>query len=111
VATRHPHIVPVVALAGRAAARTGDSAAARRAFDALGALSAPTHRGAESYGQAQIATLLGAREEAIRLLQRAAAHGVPYAPDLGTAHLGHADRDLESVLAAPAIRQLLQPRG
>jgi TolB-like protein/tetratricopeptide (TPR) repeat protein len=111
VATRHPHIVPVVALAGRAAARTGDPAAARRAFDALGALSAPGTEGAESYGQAQIAALLGAREEAIRLLQRAVAQGVPYAPDLGTAYLGHADHDLEGVLAAPAIQQLLQRRG
>jgi hypothetical protein len=111
VAIRHPHIAPVVALAGRAAARVGDTAAARRASDALAAMSAPGSRGAESYAQAQIAALLGAREDAVRLLQRAVAQGVPYAPDLGTAHLGHADMDLERVLSDPAIQRLLQRRG
>jgi hypothetical protein len=67
-------------------------------------------KGAESYGQAQIAALLGERQEAVRLLQRAVAQGLTYVPDLGTAHLGHADMDLESVLADPAIQVLLQGR-
>jgi tetratricopeptide (TPR) repeat protein len=110
LAARHADNVFVVALAGRAAARLGDRAGARRSFDALAGLSGPLLKGADSYAQAQIATLLGERHEAVRLLQRAVAQGVPYTPELGTVHLGHADIDLESVLADPAVRMLLQRR-
>ena len=110
LAERHARNPFVVALAGRTAARLGDRAAARRAVDALTIVSSPVLRGAESYAQAQIAALLGERHEAVRLLQRAVAQGVPYSPDLGTAYLSHADIDLQSVLGEPAIRSLLQRR-
>jgi hypothetical protein len=95
---------------GRSAARLGDRSAARRSFDALAILATLALRGAYSYAQAQVAALLGARGEAVRLLQRAVAQGVPFAPELGTAYLGHADADLEGVLAEPAVRMLLQRR-
>ena len=110
LAARHAGNPFVVALAGRTAARLGDRVAARRAFDALAGASHPALKGADSYVQAQIAALLGERDEAARLLQRAVAQGLPYAPDLGTAHLGHADIDLQSVLADPAVQTLLRPR-
>jgi hypothetical protein len=107
---RHPRSLSVVTLAGRVAARLGDRAAARRASATLAELSDPALKGADSYAQAQIAALLGARDEAVRLLQRALAQGVTYAPDLGTVHLGHADIDLANVLADPAVQTLLRRR-
>jgi DNA-binding SARP family transcriptional activator len=107
----NPGSVFVLSLRGRAAARLGARAEARRVFDELGRLSSRSLSGINIYGQAEIAAIQGERAEAVRLLRTAAASGVQYMFDFTAAHLGHADPDLESIMDDPEVRALLRPKG
>ena len=60
--------------------------------------------GAPSYNRAVIAALLGEREGAVALLQRAFAEGPPCTVDV------HHDVDLESLLDYPPFQELLKPK-
>jgi hypothetical protein len=111
LAPRHSDLYLVMALRGRAAARTGDVEGARRASEALGRLTDPSLRGSNIYFRAQIAAILGQREEVLRLLHEALAHGLSYGFEQDLGFIGHADMDLESIRDEPAFQALLKLKG
>jgi len=108
---RHRDLYLVMALRGRAAARTGDVEGARRASDELAQLTDPSLRGSNIYFRAQIAAILGQRQEALRLLHEALAHGLSYGFEQDLGFIGHADMDLESIRDEPAFQALLKLKG
>jgi hypothetical protein len=108
---RHPRSWPVLSLAGRAAARPGDTAAAQRVADVLASLTGRELQGAHLYARAQIAAILGQPRDAVRLLHEAVAAGVTTTFDGGMPYLGHHDMDLESIRDHPAFEALRRPKG
>jgi hypothetical protein len=108
---RHATQWLIVGLDGRVAARMGDTTRAERAAVTLRTLLPLAPRGSPAYQQAQIAALLGRREEAVRLLQRALGSGVNYMFAEDLSYLGHADADLESIRQHPTVASLLVPKG
>lgn len=107
----HPANVYVLALAGRAAARMGDRQRALEMSARLGLLTDPALQGRNTHGRAAIASILGERDEAIRLIQLAVTQGLAYIFDRDVIYLGHADMDFESIAQDPVIQTLLRTRG
>ena len=108
---RHSGQWLVVGLAGRSAARMGDTATARRISATLAELKTPDMHGSHIFGRAQIAAILGEREEAVRLLRQSLTQGVNYIFENDISHVGHASVDLESLQSHPTILALLDPKG
>ncbi|HKG91824.1 MAG TPA: AAA family ATPase [Gemmatimonadaceae bacterium] len=111
MAERHPATWQVLTQRGRIAARLGDRALAARMSDALARLPELANQGSNLHGRAEIAAILGEREEAIRLLHQAVATGVPFSFANGPVYIGHANMDLESIRGDPAVQALLKPKG
>jgi hypothetical protein len=104
----------VLAVAGVAAVRTGDLAAARTMSGELEKLTQPAVVGEASYGRAQIAAALGDRAEAVRLLRQAIGQGVPYyfgSQYISTVHIDDGDPLLAPLNGYPPFEQLLRPKG
>jgi len=88
---------------GVIAARVGDTSEAKTILGILKKINRPYLFGAHTYWRARITSLLGEKEEAVRLLRDALSHGVSYA-DL------HADMDLEPLRDYPPFQELVKPR-
>lgn len=86
---------------GRIAARMGDRAEAERIFAALARMRGTF--GWNQYERAQIAALLGRRDQAVALVQQGWAEGVAYNMYF------HRDPDFESIRAYPPFARLLHP--
>jgi TolB-like protein/tetratricopeptide (TPR) repeat protein len=99
------HVVDALGYQGAAAARRGDPESARRFAKALADLRLPPMRGGATRWRARIAALLGERDEAVALLQRAFSEGLDYGIWL------HRDADLESLAGFPPFEELVRPRG
>jgi serine/threonine protein kinase/predicted Zn-dependent protease len=93
-----------LALAGAIAARTGDRGAAMKQAAALGALASEPDGNVE-LRRAQLAALLGQREEAVELLRDAFARGLYMSTFL------HRQMDLESLLGFAPFDELMKPKG
>jgi len=88
---------------GRIAARLNDRREAERVFEALARLRGSL--GWNQYERAQIAALLGRRDQAVALVQQGWAEGVPYAMYF------HRDIDFEAIRAYPPFARLLHPKN
>jgi tetratricopeptide (TPR) repeat protein len=87
---------------GRIAARMNDRGEAQRIFDALGRLRGSS--GWNRYERAQIAALLGRRDDAVALVQQGWAEGVAYNMYF------HRDTDFEGIRDYPPFSRLLHPK-
>ncbi len=88
---------------GRIAARMGDSREAQRIFAALGRMKGSS--GWNQYERAQIAALLGRRDDAVALIQQGWAEGVAYNMYF------HRDTDFEAIRSYPPFARLLHPKN
>jgi tetratricopeptide (TPR) repeat protein len=102
--TEQPQSSAYIALAGAVAARTGDRAAATRHAEALGRLSSEPD-GTVELRRAQLAALLGQREQAVALLRDAFAQGLSMSTAL------HRQMDLEGLRGFARYDELMRPKG
>jgi DNA-binding SARP family transcriptional activator/TolB-like protein len=94
---RNPGLPMLLGRLGVTAAHQGNAAEARQLDSALAALKTPYLFGAQTYGRARIAAVLGERAAAVELLRLAWAQGRPLAYD---------DRDNEDVHTDPDLASL-----
>jgi DNA-binding SARP family transcriptional activator/tetratricopeptide (TPR) repeat protein len=92
------------ALLARLAARRGDRAEAELVSQKLVTIHEPYLFGFTTRARADVAALLGKREEAVALLRQALAEGFPWVYEL------HIDPDLESLRGYPPYEELLRPQ-
>jgi tetratricopeptide (TPR) repeat protein len=97
-------LVDALGFQGTIAARQGDVESARRFASELAALELPL-RGRNTAWRAEIAALLGERDEAVGLLQRAFSEGVGYGIWI------HRDMDLESLRDYAPYQEMMEPKG
>jgi tetratricopeptide (TPR) repeat protein len=90
---------------GTLAARRGDRREALRISDELARIDRPFLYGRHTYWRANIAALLGEKEQAIDLLRESFAEGNSY-----DVHL-HRDMDFEPLWDYPPFIELLKPKG
>jgi tetratricopeptide (TPR) repeat protein len=98
-------IVDVLGYQGAIAARRGDIASARRLVRDLAELQLPRLNGTNTYWRACIAALLGDKDEAVALIQRAFNEGLGYGIWI------HRDIDFESLREYPPFQELMRPKG
>jgi tetratricopeptide (TPR) repeat protein len=98
-------IVDVLGYQGVIAARRGDIASARRLARDLAELQLPRLNGTNTYWRACVAALLGDKDEAVALLQRAFSEGLGYGIWI------HRDIDFESLRDYPPFQELMRPKG
>ena len=89
---------------GVVAARRGDTATAIHADSVIAHRAWPFAQGGPAVSRADLAALLGRREEAVALLARALAEGA-------LVSAVHTDPDLESLRGYPPFEALLKPKG
>ena len=89
---------------GVVAARRGDTATAIHADSVIAHRAWPFAQGGPAVSRADLAALLGRREEAVALLARALAEGA-------IVSAVHTDPDLESLRGYPPFEALLKPKG
>ena len=90
---------------GGIAARRGDREKAHQIDQELRVFEQPYIRGQHTMWRARIASLLGARDEAVALMREALGQGVGYGPTL------HADPDFEPLWGYPPYEELMRPKG
>jgi tetratricopeptide (TPR) repeat protein len=90
---------------GTLAARRGDRSEALRISEALAGIDKPFLFGWNTYWRADIAALLGEKQQAVDLLRESFAQGNTY-----DVHL-HRDMDLEPLWGYPPFIELLRPKG
>ncbi len=90
---------------GCAAARLGHRDEALRISDGLRRFPGPNLFGAQTYGRARIAALLGDKRGAVDLLRESFAQGMFFGTTL------HRDMDLESLRDDPGFKELAEPKG
>jgi len=99
------YLVNALGFQGTIAARQGDVASARRLARDLAELQLPRLNGTNTYWRACVAALLGEKDEAVALLQRAFSEGLGYGTWI------HRDIDLESLRDYPPFQELMRPKG
>jgi len=90
---------------GGLAARRGDSTEAARISRWLAELDGPDLRGGNTYFRARIASLLGERDEALRLLQQSQRDGL-----LDFWLVIHTEPDFASLRDHPPFREFIRPK-
>jgi len=105
LAEQRPDDFHMVGFLGTVAARLSDREEARAAVESLRRMDRPYLFGENTYWAADIASLLGDRELAVRLLQQAFAEGLADPMAL------HQDMDLEPLHGYPPFEELLRPKG
>ena len=100
-----PANVAYVSRLGCAAARLGRRDEAERVSEELRRLTGPRLFGAQTYGRACIAALLGDKRGAVDLLRDSFAQGMAFGAAL------HRDPDLEPLRDEPAFKELVRPKG
>jgi tetratricopeptide (TPR) repeat protein len=105
LAAERPDDLYVMGFLGAIAARLGDDEEAREALENLRQMDRPYLYGENAYWAADIASLLGERELAVRLLQQALAEGFDDPMAL------HRDTDLEPLHGYPPFEELRRPKG
>ena len=105
VGPERPDDIDVTGFRGAIAARLGDHDQARTALEKLQRMDRPYLYGENTYWAADVASLLGERELAVRLLQQAFAEG------LGDPMALHGDTDLEPLHGYPPFEELRRPKG
>jgi len=94
-----------LALKGILAARLGRKEEAKRTSERIAALEIPYDRGETTFIRACIASLLGERDHAFRLLEEAHRQGWGFDVTL------HTDMDLEPLRGYPPFEDFLRPKG
>ena len=92
---------------GNLAALLGNRTEAQRISDELGKIERPYLFGTIPYYQANIASLLGEKEKAVKLLQESLARGGVFSP--GGAY--HAVMALEPLADYPPFKEFIKPKG
>jgi len=90
---------------GTIAARQGDVESAQGFASELAALELPNMRGVNTAWRAEISALLGERDEAVALLQRAFSEGLNHGIWV------HRNMDFESLQDYPPFQDLMRPKG
>jgi predicted Zn-dependent protease len=99
-----PENLDYLAYCGSLAARRGDREEARRVSKQLEEMTNPYLFGKNTYGRARVASLLGEKEDAVRLLQEAISQGF-YFDRLFT------ELDLQPLYDFLPFRELMKPKG
>jgi tetratricopeptide (TPR) repeat protein len=99
-----PNHIIVLGLLGALAARRGDKQEAHRFSNLLENINRPYLFGDHTLWRARIASLLGEKENAVRLLREALAQGLSY-----TAL--HPQMDFEPLQDYPPFQELIKPKG
>jgi serine/threonine-protein kinase len=99
-----PENIGYLGYGGALAARRGDREEALRISRQLEDIKKPYLFGSNTYWRADIAALLGEKENAVRLLREALAQGESYW------HI-YEDVDLESLRSFPPFKELIKPKG
>ena len=105
LASERPDTLAYQVALGTIAARLGDRTEAARVSRVLERVAGKYLAGTPTYNRACIAALLGNKEEAVALLQRAFAEG--RACDVNVHH----DMDVESLRDYPPFQELMKPKG
>jgi DNA-binding SARP family transcriptional activator/TolB-like protein len=107
LADEYPENTVYVAVLGQLAARRGDRAEAMKFSEKLGSLEDPVLQPRHTLWRAKIAALLGDREEAMNLLQRALDQGVNF----GYGTWLYDDIDLQALRDYPPFQEFMRPKG
>jgi tRNA A-37 threonylcarbamoyl transferase component Bud32/tetratricopeptide (TPR) repeat protein len=100
-----PENVTYMGFRGVIAAQRGDSGAARRIAEELGALDRPYLNGQNTYWRAVIAAALGESDQAVQLLRDAFLEGVTIHDNV------HREPAFESLRDYPAFQEFMRPKG
>jgi tRNA A-37 threonylcarbamoyl transferase component Bud32/tetratricopeptide (TPR) repeat protein/TolB-like protein len=103
--TEYPEAISVQGGLGTVAARRGDRAGALTADRWLAELDRPYLRGTNTYWRARIASLLGERDEAVRLLRQAWREGAFVTESM------HTEVDFAPLHDFPPYREFIRPQG
>jgi tetratricopeptide (TPR) repeat protein/predicted Ser/Thr protein kinase len=107
LAKEFPNYLPYLSSLGNIAAAQGDREEALRISDEIGKVERPYLFGSIPYYQACIASLLGEKDKAVKLLQEAVAKGEVFGPG-GKLHTNLA---LEPLADYPPFKEFMKPKG